>query len=107
MEVPRLAVALELQLPVYPTATAMQDLNCICHLHHSSPKCQVPNTLRGARDRSLILVDTSWICFCCATLGTPCIRSSYFIYLFIVCLFAFWGRGGAHPRHMEVPRLGV
>ena len=37
MEVPRLAVKLELQLPACTTATAMQDPNHICNLHHSSP----------------------------------------------------------------------
>ncbi len=36
MEVPRLGVELELQLLVYATATAMQDLSHICDLHHSS-----------------------------------------------------------------------
>ena len=32
MEVPRLGVELELQLPAYTTATATQDLSCICNL---------------------------------------------------------------------------
>ena len=31
MEVPRLGVKLELQLPAHTTATATLDLNCICH----------------------------------------------------------------------------
>ena len=35
VEVPRLGVELELQLPAYITATATWDLNCICDLHHS------------------------------------------------------------------------
>ena len=35
MEVPRLGVELELQLPAYATATATWDLSCICDLHHS------------------------------------------------------------------------
>ena len=35
MEVSRLGVELELQLPAYTTATVMPDLNCICDLHHS------------------------------------------------------------------------
>ena len=38
MEVPRLGVKSELQLPAYSTATAMPDLSCICNLHRSS--CQ-------------------------------------------------------------------
>ena len=36
MEVPRLGVKSELQLPVYTTATETLDLNLICNLHHSS-----------------------------------------------------------------------
>ena len=33
MEVPRLGVELELQLPTYATATAISDLSHICDLH--------------------------------------------------------------------------
>ena len=36
MEVPRLGVNLELQLPAYARATATQDPSCVCDLHHSS-----------------------------------------------------------------------
>ena len=36
MEIPRLAVELELQLPAYTTAIAVLDLSRICDLHHSS-----------------------------------------------------------------------
>ena len=50
MEVPRLGVELELQLPAYVTATAIQDLSPICDLHHSSPQPQIPNPLSEARD---------------------------------------------------------
>ena len=35
VEVPRLGVNMELQLPAYTTATATPDLSHICHLHHS------------------------------------------------------------------------
>ena len=41
MEVPRIGVKSELQLPAYTTATAMQDPSCICDLHHSSQECQI------------------------------------------------------------------
>ena len=47
MEVPRLGVESELQLPAYATATAMQDLSCMCNLHHSK-----------ARDGTHTLTDT-------------------------------------------------
>ena len=36
MEVPRLEVQLELQLPAYATATATRDPSLICDLHDSS-----------------------------------------------------------------------
>ena len=70
MEVPRLGVELELQLPTYATTTAMWDPSHDCNLHHSSWQCQIPNPLSKARDRTHILMDTSWIHFCCATTGT-------------------------------------
>ena len=41
MEVPRLTVELELQLPGYATATAMQDPSCVSALQHSSQQCRI------------------------------------------------------------------
>ena len=35
MEVPRLRIESELQLPTYTTATAMPDASHVCNLHHS------------------------------------------------------------------------
>ena len=66
MEVPRQGVELELQLAAYTTATAMLDPSHICNLHHSSRQNQILNPLREARDRTHILMDTSWICYCWA-----------------------------------------
>ena len=43
MEVLRLRVRLELQLPAYTTATVMPDLSYICDLHDSSWKCWILN----------------------------------------------------------------
>ena len=43
MEVPRLGVESELQLPVYTTATAMWDPSCACDLHHSLQQHQILN----------------------------------------------------------------
>ena len=51
MEVPRLGAESELQL------TAKRD--------------QIPNPLNEARDQTRILMDTSWICLRCTTMGTP------------------------------------
>ena len=71
MEVPRLGVKWELQLPAYTTATATMDQSCVCDLHHSSRQCQILNPLSEARDGTCILTDTSWIRFLCAATGTP------------------------------------
>ena len=61
MEVPRLGVQLELQLPVYATATATPDLSHVCNLHYSSQQCWIPNPLSRARDQTHVLIDTSWV----------------------------------------------
>jgi len=79
MEIPRLGVELQLQLPAYITATATQDLSHVCDLHHSSRQHQILNIPSKARDRTHVLMDTSQICFHWATRGTP--FSS-----FLVCL---------------------
>ena len=61
MEVPKLRVTLELQLPAYATATAKQDLSRVCHLHRSSLQHGILNPLSEARDRTCVLMDTSWV----------------------------------------------
>ena len=50
MEVSRLGVELELQLPAYTTATATQDPSHICKLYHSSHQCWTLNPLDKARE---------------------------------------------------------
>ena len=60
MEVPRLRVELELQLPGYTMATAMPDQNYVCKLHHSSLQRWIFNPLSKVRDQTCILMDTSW-----------------------------------------------
>ena len=64
MEVPRLGVESELQLPAFKTATATSDPSRISDLHHTSRQCQMLNPLTEARV-------TSWICFCWTIMGTP------------------------------------
>ena len=63
MEVPRLGVSLELQLPVYTRATAPRDPSCVCNLNHSSWQRRILNPLGEARDRSCILMDASQMRF--------------------------------------------
>ena len=71
MEILRLGVESELQLPAYTTATATLDLSSICELHHNSRQCWVLNPLMEARNRTCILLDISGIHFRCTTMGTP------------------------------------
>ena len=73
MEVPRLGVEWELQLLAYTTAIAMQDLSCVCSLHHSLQPCQILNPLSEARDQTCNLVVLSGIRFHCTTTVTPCV----------------------------------
>ena len=50
VEIPRLGVKWELQLPAYATATATPDPRCICNLHHSLQQHWILNPLGKARD---------------------------------------------------------
>lgn len=64
MEVPRLGVELELQMLAYTTATATRDPSHTAHW-----QCWIPDSLSKARDQTRILMDPSWIHFCCAMTG--------------------------------------
>ena len=64
MEIPRLEVELELQLPAYTTATAMQHPSHVYDLHQSSQQSQILNPLSEVGDTTRILMDTSQICYC-------------------------------------------
>ena len=97
MEVPRLEVKLELQLPVYTTATVMWDPSCIYDLHRSLWKLRIHNLLSKAREGPHILVDTSLFLNLLSHNGNS----------LFVCLFVFFCFLGLHLRHVEVPRLGV
>ena len=71
MEVPRLGLQLELQLPAYAMATAIPDPSCICDLHHGSQQHWILNPQSEARDGTCILVDARQIHFHRTTAGTP------------------------------------
>ena len=79
VEVPRLGVKLELQLPACATAIATRDLSQVCDLHHSSQQCRILNPLSEARLRTRLLMDTGQIRFHCATPGTPAV--TFLLYL--------------------------
>ena len=64
MEVPKLRVESELQLPAYTTVTAMWVPSHVCDLHHKSHQLWILNPLSGARDRTYALMDPSRVCCC-------------------------------------------
>ena len=69
LETPRLGVESKLQLPT--TATATQDPSHAFNLHHSSQQHWTLDLLSEARDWNCILLDTRWVRFHQATMGTP------------------------------------
>ena len=71
LEVPKLGVQLELQLPAYTTATEVPDPSCFQDPHLSSQQPWILNPLSGARDRTCNLMVPSRIHFHCAPAGTP------------------------------------
>ena len=62
MEVPRLGVESELQLPAYTTGTETSDPSHICDLHHRSWQRWILNPLKEAMDGTHILMDPSRVC---------------------------------------------
>ena len=58
MDVPRLGVKSELQLPTYTTATTTQSLSCICDLCHSLWQHWILNPLSKANNGTHILTNT-------------------------------------------------
>ena len=61
MEVPRLGVKSEQQLPAYFMAVATPDPSHDYNLHPSLWQSRILNPLREARDQTPILMDTSWV----------------------------------------------
>ena len=57
MEVPRLRVKSELQVPAYAIATAMPDLSHVFSLQHSSQQSWILNPPSEARDQTYIFMD--------------------------------------------------
>ena len=62
MEVSRLEIKSERQLPAYATVTATLDPSRLGDLHHSSRQPRIVNPLSKARGRTCILMDTSGVC---------------------------------------------
>ena len=84
MEVPRLGVELELQLPAYTIATATPALSHICNLHHSSWQHWILNPQSEARDRTCILMDNGWVLNPLSPNGNSNINSIFnFLHVFL------------------------
>ena len=93
-------------------STAMQDSNHICDLHHRSWQHRIINPLSEARNWTLNLMVPSWICFCCAMMGTQ--GNDYFVtgWKFMYPTWGqtnrnirVWGREKFFPRTQEEWRL--
>ena len=85
MEVPRVGVEFELQLPASATATATWEPSCICSLHCSLWQHQNRNSLSKARGQICILMDTSWVLNWLSHNGNP--QANFFFFFFFWYLF--------------------
>ena len=94
MDIPRLGVESELQLPGTATATATWDPSHICNLYHSSWQHWILNQLSRARVQTRIFMGTSWVCYHWATTGTPCeflIHSGFKLFLrYVIFSYFLW-----------------
>ena len=50
-------------VPAYMTAHSHATSKPNCDLHHSSQQLRILDPLSEARDRTLILMDASWVCY--------------------------------------------
>ena len=109
MEVPKLGVKLELQLPAYASATAVPNPS-LSMTYTTAPGNAGSLTHRV---RPGIKPASSWILVRLVTVEPQKeLHIILFLYMgdFFVCLFVLFLSFvflGQHPRHMEVPRLGV
>ena len=107
MEVPRLGVESELQLPAYTTATARSDPSHVCNLHDSSWQCWILNPLSKARNQIHNLMVRSWIRFRCTTMGIP--NLSLLGLSFLICNMGLgvppWQDGGGEVEGSWAPGL--
>ena len=118
MEVPRLGVESEPQLPAYTTATATPDLSLVCDQHHSSWQSQLLNPLSEARDRTCNLMNASQVHFHWAMTGTPVtgiinvLSLGKFDYynmisfsIFIILYSGFWGLFTTHCKLVPLKNI--
>ena len=63
-------------------------IQALWDLHHSSWQCWILNSLSEARDWTHVLMDTSWVHYHWATVGTP--GATVFKYLKVLNISPFW-----------------
>ena len=90
VEVPRLGVKFELQLPAHTTATARQGPSGICNLHLSSWPCWILSPLSKARDPTCVLMDNS-------QLPLTHNRNSWQWFVFDLSYNRHWENKDGHP----------
>jgi len=78
MEVPRLGVQSELQLPAYTTATATPEQSPVCDLDHSSRQLQILKPMSEIRAQTQDLMDTIQVRCCWTSTGTPKMGHSWY-----------------------------
>ena len=96
MEVPRLGVESELQLPAQATAIATQDPSHVCNLPHSSQQHWILNPLNKARDGTHILMDISQVHYHRASVETPQCFLLFFSSQFFFYYFENYSISGYH-----------
>ena len=77
----------------------VSDPSFVCNLHHSSQKCQILHPLSETRDRSHILMDTSWIHFHWAMMGTPSFFFFFFFFNGCTCGIGKFPGQVSNPSH--------
>ena len=92
MEIPRLGIQSELQLPAYTTVTATWDLSCVCSLHCSLWQHRILNPVSepGMEPSSswiLVRFVTHW-----ATKGTPSVYLFLWEHLSSIFRSFKWGK---------------
>ena len=103
MAVPRLGVELVLQLQAYATAAATPDPSCLCHLHCSLRQCRILNPLNEARDRTCILMNTSWVCY-------PLSQAWMVVRSAVSCFYGHWLLGdkrASEDQELRDPEMGL
>ena len=107
MEVPRLGVKSDLQLPAYVTTTATQDPSHICDLHHrpgiEPTTSWFPVRFVSAVPQQELLDEILSVIFCLLGDSSP----FNLVYNLFFNFFVFLPFLGPLPQHMEVPRPGV